>query len=73
MVDVNVAIATLPCFTDAEGNIVDKTDCYGQVQTIKTTKPGWILMADESGFLTLQKKDVHVGGQRLVIENGKVP
>ena len=72
LVDVNVAIKTLPYFTDAEGNVVDKADCYGHVRTIKIKKPDWILMAGESGFLTLQKKDWLVGGQRLVVENGTV-
>jgi hypothetical protein len=71
MVDANVAIVTLPCFTDAEGTIVDKADCYGRVQTIKITKHGWILKADESGFLTLKKKMGHVSDQSLVVENGK--
>jgi hypothetical protein len=72
-VDANVAIATPPYFTDAEGKIVDESDRYGHAQTIKITKPDWILMADESGFSTSQKKDGHVGGQRLVVENGTVP
>ncbi len=64
LVDANVASTTLPYFTDPEGNVVDKADCYGHVQTIKITKPDWILMADESGFLISQKNDGHVGGQR---------
>jgi hypothetical protein len=73
LVDAKVAIATLPYFTDARGNTVDEAECYGHVQNIKITKPDSILMADESGFSTSQKKDGHVGGQHMVVENETVP
>ena len=46
---------------------------YGHAQNIKITHPGWILMADESGFSTSQKKDGHVGGQKFVVESVTVP
>ena len=36
------------------------------------TKPSYILFADESGFSTSQKKDGHVGGEKLVVERGSV-
>jgi hypothetical protein len=74
MLNAGVAISLqIPIFTDIDGNPADETKCFGQKQSIKVTKPGWILFADESGFATSQKKDGHVGGQQFVVEKGTVP
>ena len=74
MLNAGAAISLqIPIFTDIDGNPVDETKPFGQKQSIKITKPGWILFADESGFATSQKKDGHVGGQQFVVEKGTVP
>ncbi len=57
MVDALVAIALqTPLFTDVDDNPVDKAEQFGMKQTIKITKPGWILFADESGFLLHKRR-----------------
>ena len=70
MVDARVAVAlSSPIYTDLEGNqVLDESLRVGLKQEIMITKPSYILFADESGFSTSQKKDVHVGGEKLVVE-----
>ena len=61
------------CLPDIDGNPVYEAKHFGLKQSIKITKPGWILFADESGFSTSQKKDGHVGGQQFIVQKGTVP
>ena len=74
MLDAKVAfLLDKPIYTDLQGTLVDETECFGLIQHMKITKPSFIAFADESGFSTSQKKDGHVGGQKLVVESGTVP
>ncbi len=74
MLDAGIVISLqIPIFTDIDGNPVDERKHFGLKQSIKITKPGWILFANESGFATSQKKDGHVGGQQFVVEKGTIP
>ncbi len=73
MLGAGVAVSLLtPMFTDFYGNPVNESECFGLKQSIKTTKPGWILFADESGFYTSQKNRL-VGGQQFIVQKGTVP
>jgi hypothetical protein len=74
MLDAKVAILLdEPIYTDIRGNVVEETERFGLLQHMTITKPSFIVFADESGFSTSQKKDGHVGGQKLVVESGTVP
>jgi hypothetical protein len=74
LVDARVALAlSEPIFTDMHANVVDESCRFGLAQYITISSPNYILFADESGFSTSQKKDGHVGGQKLVVERGTVP
>eukprot|EP00804_Cyclotella_cryptica_P012319 CCRYP_020814-RA/>CCRYP_020814-RA protein AED:0.79 eAED:0.45 QI:0/0/0/0.5/1/1/2/0/161 len=72
MLDAKVAILLVePIYPDIHGNVVEKTKRFGLLQHMKI--PSFVVFANESGFSTSQKKDGHVGGQKLVVENGTVP
>ena len=74
MLNAGVAVSLpTPVFTDFYGNPVDESERFGLKQSIKITKPGWILFADESGFSTSQRKDGHVGGRQFIVQKGTVP
>jgi hypothetical protein len=72
-VDAKVAVYCELYFTDFYGNPTDEANKYGHAQNNRITHPGWVLMADESGFSTSQKKDGHVGGQQFVVKSGIDP
>ena len=66
-------VLSSPIYMDLEGNqVLDELLRVGLKQEIMITKPSYILFADASGFSTSQKKDGHVGGEKLVVERGSV-
>jgi hypothetical protein len=74
LVDARVACGLSEhIFTDMHANVVDEPRRFGLAQSIAISSANYILFADESGFSASQKKDGHVGGQKLVVERGTVP
>ena len=74
MVDARIARKRdVEVFTDRKGNIVQETERFGLRQDIHIEHPDYLLFADESGVTTNQKKDGHIGGQKVIGQRGITP
>ena len=71
--EAKVAINCEPTYRNRKGQIVDKSDQYGELVNLKIIKPSYVLFAGKTGCNTSQAKDKNCGGEKFLCKKGQTP